>query len=60
MVVLVWAETLSVNHGSRNVSEKFRMTLVDTIPVPPDMQMIEGSEHRGVRYEIVEGQWKQR
>lgn len=59
-VRLVWAEMLSVNHGPRNVSEKLSMTLVDTIPAPPDMQMIQGSEQGGVRYEIDEEQWKQR
>lgn len=59
-VRLVWAETIAVNHGSRDVSEKLKMTLADTSPTTPDMQMIEGSEHGGVRYEIAEEQWKQR
>ncbi|MEO6997941.1 MAG: GNAT family N-acetyltransferase [Terracoccus sp.] len=59
-VRVVWAETMSVNRGSRNVSEKLEMTLVDTIATPPDMQMIEGSEHGGVRYEITSEQWTRR
>jgi RimJ/RimL family protein N-acetyltransferase len=56
---MVWAETMSVNHGSRNIMEKLGMTLTDTIPTPSDMKMIEGSEHGGVRYEITKEQWKQ-
>jgi len=59
-VRLVWAATMSVNHGSRNVMEKLGITRADTIPTPPDMQMIEGSEHGGVRYEIAKEQWEQR
>jgi len=51
-VRLVWAETMSVNHDSRKVMDKLKMTLAETIPTPPDMQMIGGSEHGGVRYEI--------
>ncbi|MGA5267183.1 GNAT family N-acetyltransferase [Streptomyces lydicamycinicus] len=58
-VRMVWAETMSVNHGSRNIMEKLGMTLTDTIPTPSDMKMIEGSEHGGVRYEITKEQWKQ-
>ncbi|MEV8566715.1 GNAT family N-acetyltransferase [Streptomyces sp. NPDC051322] len=56
---MVWAETMVVNHGSRNVMEKLGMTLADTIPTPPDMKKIEGSEHGGVRYEITREQWEQ-
>jgi len=59
-VRLVWAETMSVNHDSRKVMEKLKMTLTDTIPTPPDMQMVGGSEHGGVRYEIAKEQWEQR
>ncbi|GGX47239.1 hypothetical protein GCM10010341_81130 [Streptomyces noursei] len=59
-VRMVWAETMSVNRGSRNIMEKLDMTLADTIPVPSDMEMIEGSEHGGVRYEITKEQWAQR
>ncbi|WP_328323171.1 MULTISPECIES: GNAT family N-acetyltransferase [unclassified Streptomyces] len=55
----VWAETMSVNHGSRNIMEKLEMTLTDTIATPPDMEMVEGSEHGGVRYEITKEQWDQ-
>lgn len=57
-VRMVWAETMSVNHGSRNIMEKLEMTLADTIPTPSDMEMIEGSEHGGVRYEITKEQWE--
>jgi RimJ/RimL family protein N-acetyltransferase len=56
----VWAETMSVNRGSRNVMEKLGMTLVASLPVPADMAMIEGAEHGGVRYEITKEQWEQR
>jgi len=59
-VRLVWAETMSVNHASRKVMEKLEMTVADTIPTPPDMQTINGSEHGGVRYEIAKEQWEQR
>ncbi|MEW2167199.1 GNAT family N-acetyltransferase [Streptomyces sp. NPDC007084] len=54
----VWAETMVVNKGSRRVMEKLGMTLVETIPTPPDMQRVEGSQHGGVRYEITKGQWQ--
>ncbi len=56
---MVWAETMAVNHGSRNIMEKLGITLTDTIPTPPDMEMVEGSEHGGVRYEITREQWLQ-
>jgi RimJ/RimL family protein N-acetyltransferase len=58
-VRMVRADTMSVNRGSRNVMEKLEMTLVDTLPTPPDMEMVEGSEHGGVRYEITKEQWGQ-
>jgi RimJ/RimL family protein N-acetyltransferase len=58
-VCLVWAETMSVNHGSRGVMEKVGMKLAHTIPTPPDMLMVEGSEQGGVRYEIASEQWDQ-
>lgn len=35
------------------------MTLTDNIPTPSDMEMIEGSERGGVRYEITKEQWEQ-
>lgn len=57
---VVWAETMTVNRGSRNVMEKVGMTFADTLPTPPDMEMVEGSEHGGVRYEITKEQWEQR
>ncbi|MDX2546457.1 GNAT family N-acetyltransferase [Streptomyces sp. WI04-05B] len=56
-VRIVWAETMSVNRGSRNIMEKLEMTLVGTIPTPSGMEMIEGSEHGGVRYEITRERW---
>ncbi|MBY8844426.1 GNAT family N-acetyltransferase [Streptomyces sp. SP2-10] len=58
-VRMVWAETMAVNHGSRNIMKKLEMTLAHTIPTPPDMEMIDGSEHGGVRYEITKEQWEQ-
>lgn len=58
-VRVVWGETMVVNRGSRNVMEKLAMTLAETIPTPPDMEMVEGSEHGGVRYEITKEQWEQ-
>lgn len=58
-VRMIWAETMSVNHGSRNIMEKLKMTLTDNIPIPSDMEMIEGSVHGCVRYEITKEQWKQ-
>lgn len=58
-VRVVWAETMTVNHGSQNVMRKLAMTLTETIPTPPDMLMVEGSEHGGFRYEITREQWTQ-
>ncbi|MEH0423468.1 GNAT family N-acetyltransferase [Streptomyces sp. B21-083] len=58
-VRMVWAETMCVNHRSRNIMEKLAMTLADNIPTPSDMEMVEGSEHGGVRYEITKEQWEQ-
>lgn len=55
----VWADTMSVNRASRNVMQKLDMTFKETIPVPEDMMMVEGSEHGGVRYEITKAQWEQ-
>lgn len=57
-VRMVWAETMTVNHGSRNVMKKLAMTLTDTLPMPDDMATIEGAEHGGVRYEITREQWE--
>jgi RimJ/RimL family protein N-acetyltransferase len=56
----VWAETMSVNHKSRNIMQKLDMTFTGAIPTPPDMAMIDGAEHGGVRYEITREQWEQR
>ncbi|MFG1925450.1 GNAT family N-acetyltransferase [Cryptosporangium sp. NPDC048952] len=56
-VRMVWADTMAVNEGSRKVMEKVGMTLVATLGTPSDMQIIEGSEHGGVRYEITRDQW---
>src|SRR5690348_15555491 len=58
-VRMIWAETMSVNHGSRNIMAKLGMTHTDTVPTPPDMQAVEGSEHGGVRYEITAERWRQ-
>lgn len=59
-VRLVWAETMSRNEGSRKVMGKAGMTMTGTLDTPPDMLMVEGSEHGGVRYEITREQWEQR
>ncbi|MBY8886628.1 GNAT family N-acetyltransferase [Streptomyces sp. PTM05] len=59
-VRMVWAETMTVNQGSRNVMKKLGMTHTETIPTPPDMERVEGSEHGGVRCEITKEQWEQR
>ncbi|MFY4722483.1 GNAT family N-acetyltransferase [Streptomyces sp. LaBMicrA B280] len=53
----IWAETMTVNRGSRKVMEKLGMTLKGNIPTPPDMQLVEGAEHGGVRYEITGERW---
>ena len=34
------------------------MTLADTSPIPPNIAMVEGSEHGGVRHEITREQWE--
>ncbi|MFJ9036894.1 GNAT family N-acetyltransferase [Streptomyces sp. NPDC102406] len=57
---MVWAETMSVNRSSRHVMEKLDMTLRQSVPVPDDMRMVEGSELGGVRYEITGEQWERR
>ncbi|CAL2058562.1 GNAT family acetyltransferase [Streptomyces murinus] len=54
----IWAETMTLNRGSRKVMEKLGMTLTDHTPTPPDMQMVEGAELGGVRYEITGEQWE--
>lgn len=56
-VRLVWAETMCVNRGSQKVMDKLGMTFTETIPTPSDMQMVEGSELGGLRYEIVKQEW---
>ncbi|MFG1805165.1 GNAT family N-acetyltransferase [Streptomyces sp. NPDC049040] len=56
----VWAATMAVNRGSRNVMAKLGMTLTGALPTPADMERVEGSEHGGVRYEITKEQWEQR
>jgi RimJ/RimL family protein N-acetyltransferase len=56
----VWADTMSVNQGSRHVMEKLEMTFMGSMPLPTDMETIEGAEHGGVRYEITNDQWEQR
>jgi hypothetical protein len=39
--------------------EKAGLTMTGTLDTPPDMQMVEGSEHGGVHYEITKTQWEQ-
>ncbi len=56
----VWAETMTVNEGSRKVMEKLGMTLSGTLETPPDMASIEGAEQGGVRYEITRERWSAR
>lgn len=58
-VQLAWAATMSVNEGSRKVMEKAGMTMTGTLETPEDMQMVEGAELGGVRYEITREQWEQ-
>ena len=58
-VRLVWAETMSLNQGSQHVMQKLGMTFTEAIPTPPDMEMVEGAELGGVRYEITKEQWEQ-
>lgn len=59
-VRLVWGATMSVNLPSQKVMEKVDMTLAESIPTPENMQMVEGSELGGVRYEIAKEQWERR
>ncbi|MEU8899385.1 GNAT family N-acetyltransferase [Nocardia sp. NPDC048505] len=54
----VWAETMFVNHASRNVMEKLGMTHVRTYS--PELPAIEGSEHGEVRYEMTRADWELR
>ena len=54
-VRLIWADTMFVNRGSRNVMEKLGMTHVDTHF--PELEPIEGSEHGEVRYELTVAEW---
>ena len=59
-VRLVWGETMCVNLASQTVMKKVGMTVAQAIPTPEDMQMVEGSELGGVRYEITKEQWERR
>ncbi|WP_157441620.1 GNAT family N-acetyltransferase [Actinoplanes awajinensis] len=54
----VWADTMVKNDGSRKVMAKVGMTMTGTLETPPDMLMVEGAEHGGVRYEITKQQWE--
>jgi RimJ/RimL family protein N-acetyltransferase len=54
---LVWGETMSLNTPSQKVMEKIGMTVAETLPTPDDMQMVEGAELGGLRYEITAVQW---
>ncbi len=53
---MVWAETMFVNRGSRNVMKKIGMTHVQTYW--PDLPPIEGAEQGEVRYEITRDEWE--
>ena len=57
-VRLVWGETMCVNRASRKVMEKVGMTFATATSTPPEMMMIEGAEHGGVRYEMTADQWE--
>jgi RimJ/RimL family protein N-acetyltransferase len=57
-VRMIWADTMFVNRGSRNIMEKLGMTHVDTYF--PELEPIEGSEHGEVRYELTAEQWARR
>ncbi|MER7848444.1 GNAT family N-acetyltransferase [Kitasatospora sp. NPDC096077] len=57
---MVWAATMVLNHGSRNVMEKVGMTFSHPLPTPDDMLMVEGADLGGVQYEITKEQWEQR
>ncbi|GAA2712528.1 GNAT family acetyltransferase [Actinoplanes palleronii] len=54
----VWADTMVKNDRSRKVMAKVGMTMTGTLETPPDMLMVEGAEHGGVRYEITKQQWE--
>lgn len=54
----VWAQTMTVNRGSRNVMEKAGLTYVRTFF--PDLEPIEGSEEGDVEYEITRKMWEAR
>lgn len=51
----IYAGTMFVNRGSRNVMEKLGMTHVKTYF--PELEPIEGSEHGEVRYELTVAEW---
>jgi RimJ/RimL family protein N-acetyltransferase len=52
----VFADTMTVNAGSRRVLEKCGLTLVRTIPYDgPDP--IEGTEHGDVEYALTRDEW---
>jgi RimJ/RimL family protein N-acetyltransferase len=59
-VRVVWGATMCVNLASQQVMNKLGMTVVEAIPTPEDMQMVEGSDQGGVRYEITKEQWELR
>ena len=57
-VRVVWAATMLLNRASRRVMEKVGLTFACALPTPDDMNMIEGAELGGVRYEIAKVQWE--
>jgi RimJ/RimL family protein N-acetyltransferase len=54
----VWAQTMTVNRGSRNVMAKAGLTYVRTFF--PDLEPIAGSEEGDVEYEITRETWEGR
>jgi len=58
-VRVVWGATMAVNLASRKVMEKIGMTVAGPLPTPEDMQLVEGADRGGFRYEISKEQWAQ-
>jgi RimJ/RimL family protein N-acetyltransferase len=56
-VRVVWGETMAVNVASQNVMDKVGMTITESLATPEDMQLVEGSDQGGFRYEITKEQY---
>ena len=54
----IWAQTMTVNTGSRRVMEKSGLTFVGMLDLEFD-EPIPGSEHGDVEYEITRATWEQ-